>query len=594
MKYFKITKSFNGYANKIDRTKLPVNFLVEGSQNVLSTDGENIKIREGYTLLGASSTTTEPIESSYDWETHNGVSRNIRVYDDGTNDGTLEVLYESSWIEIGNGYTTAVMNFAEYWDTNEVEDVLLFVNGDANIYAWSGGIAKIGVTTANTIQLLDTTTTWSEERFISNGTDYDKIITINGTDYTYTGGESTDTLTGVTPDPSGEASGSISTQTITTKVNKPASGVKNDLIAVLENQVYIGSLTNRQVFKSAVNDFTDYTYSSPRLTGEGALLTLDSSPTGFIVQEEYLYISAGKDQWYRIIFEMSSDLLNETIFVKRLNTTAQESARSQSSIAKIKNQVVYISNEPTLDSLGRIENVDTPQSVNMSDSIKTDFDGYDFTNTHLKYYKNNLYIALPVEGLVLIYNISKGFWEAPQILPVRRFAIIDGELYGHSSNVTETYKLFDGYNDNENPIEAVAKFAYQDFGARAWLKNFDEHFTEGYISTNTKLDLQLNYDYDGFTSVKEYEIEGDDEAILFQSITDSSLGKSSLGKEPLGGPIDAIEELSKFRIKHTIIKDDFFEVQVAYSTNQLNARWEILSFGSNTYLSTNDSINIKK
>jgi len=591
MKDFKIVEQFNGYQSKRDPSKLIPGTLVKGSQNVLSTDGENIKIREGYELYGSASSDVYPIESSYDWNTHNGTERNLRVFNDG--DGKIEVYYED-WIDLGKTFDTAIMNFAEYWDTTESQDILLFVNGDANIYAWSGGIAKIGVTTVNTIQLLDTTTTWSEERFIENGTNYDKKIMINGTEYTYTGGESTDTLTGVTPDPSGEASGSVAIQSITTKSNKPASGIKNDLIAVLENQVYIGSLTDRQVYKSKVNDFLTYTFSSPRLTGEGALLTLDAPPTAFIVQEEYLYISAGNDQWYRVIFEMSSDLLNETLFVKRLSTTAQEGAVSQQAVAKIKNNVVYISKEPTLDTLGRVQDVDTPQATNISDSIKSDFDSYDFSNVDLKYYKNNLYVALPSEGVVLIYNIAKGFWEAPQTLPIRRFAIIDGELYGHSSNVKETYKLFSTYNDNENPIEAVARFSYQDFGARAVLKNFDEHFTEGYISTGTDLELTLKYDYEGFTAISEFKIEGDDDAILFQPPATAGLGKTSLGKEPLGSTQDEIPALAKFRQKDTTLKQDFFELQVEYKTNQSGARWELLSFGNNTYVSGNDSIEIKK
>lgn len=593
MKDFKIVYKFNGYLSKRDPSKLAPGTLVKGSQNVLSTDGDNIKIREGYELYGASSSDLYPIESAYDWNTHNGVSRNLRVFNDGTQ-GVIECYYDGAWIEIADGFDSAQMNFAEYWDTDEAQDILLFVNGNANIYAWSGAIAKIGTTTANTIQLSDTTSTWTEERFIATGTNYDKKIVINGTEYTYTGGESTNTLTGVTPDPSSEPVDSVAVQSVTTKSNKPASGVKNDLIAILENQVYVGSLTNRQVYKSKVNDFLTYTFSSPRLTGEGAILTLDASPTAFIVQEEYLYISAGNDQWYRVIFEMSSDLTNESLFVKRLSTTAQEAAISQNAVAKIKNNVVYISNEPTLDTLGRIEDVDTPQAVNLSDPIKTDFDGYDFSNCDLKYYKNNLYIALPSEGLVLIYNIAKGFWEAPQTLPIRRFAIIGGELYGHSSDVKETYKLFTTYNDNENPIEAVARFSYQDFGARAVLKNFDEHFTEGYISTNTTLDLTVRYDYEGFTAISDFEIKGDDEAILFQPSASGGLGKTSLGKEPLGTTKDEIPDLAKFRQKDTTLKQDFFELQVEYKTNQTGARWELLSFGNNTYISSNDSVEIKK
>ncbi len=38
--------------------------------------------------------------------------------------------------------------------------------------------------------------------------------------------------------------------------------------------------------------FTTWTPSSPRLPGEAANLTFDAVPTGFVVQEDTMYISA--------------------------------------------------------------------------------------------------------------------------------------------------------------------------------------------------------------------------------------------------------------------------------------------------------------
>lgn len=596
------TTEFKGYRTKNDRTKLADGFLVIGSQNVVSTDGDTITPRQGYSLDGQENDALTPIESAYDWGTHSGTEQNLRSYDDELEFRYVDTDGNITWNRLQNGFTGVAFQFAEYWDTNEAEDILLFVNGDGNTYAWSGATTTVASVTLNTITK-EGATSWVEDRFISDGTDYDKKIIINGVTYTYTGGETTATLTGVTPNPTLVTinPGDLAVQAITTKANVPASGYLADLIAVLNNQVWYGWTKSRQVYKSAVNDFTDFNISSPRLVGEGAVLTLDGTPTGFVVQEESMYISAGKDQWYKSDFVLSSDLQNESLTVIRLKTTAQEAAKSQNLIGKIKNSVVYISNEPTLDTLGRIENVDTPQSVPLSDPIKPNFDSYDFTDGDIKYFKNNLYIAVPAESLVLIFNIQKGYWEPPQVLPIRRFAVIGGELYGHSNAIPETYKLFDGLNDRStdddggNPINAIAKFSYQTFGSRVKLKSFDEFFTEGYIATSTNLTLTLNYDYEGYTSITEHAILGNNTNITFQSANNSNnLGSQPLGSQPLGTTQDEITDLAKFRKIHETLRTDFFEIQVQYSTNELSQQWQILAYGCNATLSKNKPISIKR
>jgi len=583
----KTITSFKGYNSRVDPTKLKEGYLVEGSQNVLSTDGENIKIREGTELLGAANTALNAIESSYDWKTHSAVERNLRSYDD-----ELEVYYDGTWTRVENLWTDVDFEFAEWWDETEKQDMLMFVNGDANIYAWSGGIAVIDSTTANTIKKTGTAT-WAEARFTTTDAYGTRQVIINGSAYGYTGGEGTTTLTGVTGDPTGEADASTVIQEVGTITNKPAS-TNNDLISVLNNQLYIADFTKRFVYISKQNDFNTWSPSSPRVPGEAALLTLDGYPTAFIVQEEFMYVSAGTDQWYKTLFELSADGTKEAVNIKRLKTSSQEAAISQGAVCNIKNNVAFVTQENGVDTLGRLENIDTPRSKPLSDAIKTELIDYTTTNVHTKYFKNNIYIALPSEGKVLIYNLEKGYWEAPQIMAIRRLAIIDDELCGHSSAVPETYKLFTGHNDNTNPIEAIAKFSYLQYGDRDRYKSLDEFYSEGYISSNTDLTLQLNIDYDGSTSNPEYAIDGADEDILFLSVKTVGLGKDKLGENPLGTTTDDIDELSKFRQIDTMVKQDFFEIQPVYKTNQVDANWKILAIGSNATYSQNKPITIKK
>jgi len=316
-----------------------------------------------------------------------------------------------------------------------------------------------------------------------------------------------------------------------------------------------------------------------------------------VAQEEDMYIST-KNQWYKTNFTLSDALTTESLTIKLLKTSPLQGAVNKRAVFKAKNDVLFISNESILESLGRVENISTPESVDLSDSIKTKMESLTLTNCTGTYYKNNLYFAFPVDSTVMIFNIEKGFWEAPQILPVRVFSIFGENLYGHSNGVNETYQLFveDEYSDNDNPIDARAVFAYRNYGDRAWKKNFNEWYTEGYITTNTILKVNHNYEFDGYKTKKEYNIDGSDTEgdIILNTGKDISLGKNSLGKEPLGSTTSTINDLKKFRIINKIVKEDFYEHQVSYSSNDVDQRWEILAFGGNVLNSTNNNSRIIK
>jgi len=589
-----------GYWNKPDQTNIPPGILVEGSQNVLINEGERVSIRKGYTLDGQEGTgvVADAIGSSFDWIRHLGDERNLRAYDDELEyryvaaDGTV------SWRRLANSFTSDAFNFAVYWDNSELIERLLMVNGTSNIFDWSGGVTTVASVTANTITVAGTST-WAQLGFYTTGT---RAVTINGVSYAYTGGDGTTTLTGVTPDPlaGGVVAGDIAHQTLRTTANSAMTSIPaalaNAVIEVLNNQVYVGSLTNNQVYVSKQNSFTDYSFSTPRLPGEGALLTLDAPPVGFVAQEEFMYISSGQDFWFKIGYQLSSDNTKEAVNIQRLKTTVQQGAQSQALISKVKNNVFFVSFEPTLDTLGRVELVQTPQTENISDLIEKDFNSYDFTGGSSKYYRNFMYIAVPAEGLVRMFNQSVGRWEAPQILPISRFAIIGGELYGHSSQTNETYKLFSGYNDNGNPIAAVARFSYMNGGKRANKKHMTEWYSEGYISTNTTLTLTIRREYKGAQGIASLPIDGSDSSIIFDLTSDGSLGKKSLGKRSLAGRGATDDESlpPKFRQVNGLTGEDFWEMQPEYSSNDVDQRWEILAFGSDMTGSTAKNSEITK
>lgn len=591
MKRFKLVDKFRGYVNQADITNIAPGFLVSPSQNVEINSGEKVSVVPGYSLVGASSSATTPIESSHWWDTSTDTAIHIRSYDD-----ELEFYYSGSWRRLADGFSSVAFQFAEWWDNTEKLDLLLIVNGDSNMRAWSGGITTFASATSNTITKQGTNT-WAQDRFLTSGT---RQVIIGGITYTYTGGESTTTLTGVTPDPTsgGHAAGDVVHQAIRTTATTPASGFNNDIIAVRENQVWVGDTTKRTVYLSKNTSYTDYTSSSPRLPGEGLSggITIDSPPVAFVVQEEDMYVAGGKSQWYKVKFTLSDDLVNETFTVKRLKTAPLQGPISQSSVANIKNDVAFVTNELTIDTLGRVTSVNEPQTTPLSNPVQDDFDDFDYTiDPHVKYFDGEIWITIPSSSRLMRYDVLSGFWQPPRVAGFSRLEVgSDGNIYGHSSSGPETYLLNDGTNDNENPIHAIAAFAYRNYGERALKKNHDEHYTEGYIAGNTTITAIYKYDFGGVTTIIEKMIEGSDAGILFETVADGSIGKNPFGSNPLGSVTDSASDLPKFRTIHQLRKNDYYEYQVQYESNDVDYRWELIAQGANAVLSGADNVSIKR
>lgn len=476
--------------------------------------------------------------------------------------------------------------------------------------ATSGGTGSGATLNVSALQgtiTITGTTTWAQNGFYTTGT---HSVTVNGTNYQATGGWGTLYLTGVTPDPSALVAGAIVHQTPETTLNASLSGlatVTNDLISNLRNQIYVASFTNRSIYISKVNNYKDYTFTSPvRIVGEGALCTLDGNPTALIPQDVAMYVSAGLNQWYQTQFTLSSDNTKEDFQIVRLKTGALQGTQSQGLTTKISNYIVYVSNEPVLQQLGYVENnIQTPQLSDLSFPIVNDMNSYIFSGGHIQYHKKFVYVSVPSSSTMRVYNMTssdvdpvtslpKHFYESPLTLPIGCFSIIDGNLYGHDFNVPQTYKLFDGYNDNGNFINAVAMFAFDNNEGRSISKGFNEYFVEGYISSNTTLSMGMQYDLDGCATVTSSDILGTDGKIVCIGGDDNSLGKTSHGKSPLGSDLLQTTPQSlppKFRVIKTMDKVPYYEYSPSFSSNGLDQQWELLSFGpawSSTSEGSND------
>jgi hypothetical protein len=289
--------------------------------------------------------------------------------------------------------------------------------------------------------------------------------------------------------------------------------------------------------------------------------------------------------------------LSENIIVERLKTTPRQAARSQEMVSKVKDSVGFVSWEPKYMDLGRVKNnFFTPQSESISDDIINDFAKTDFDNGQIKYGKDYLIMVSPNDGIVWIYDTKNGYWMPPMNWGFSRVSVVDGEWYGHSSSKPETYKLFTGYNYNGNAIFARAYMSYINNDAPADLKNFNEYYVEGYIQANTKMTAGITLDIDGCATNMEGVVDGTDAAIVCLGGDDMSLGKKSIGKYSLARLDDNNFDTlpPKFRVIFTPSRDDYYEYQPYFESNEVDYRWEILRFGPKVEIASHKSVSNKK
>ena len=611
-----------GYRSREDTTLLKPETLVAGSHDVLVGNTGRIRSREGYYLDGASSSVVSATRPLPDWEMGTGFVHHLRAggLTSAGNDGQLQLRWIDTlgalgtaggtyWLPLLTSLTSTYFQSTNYWDTTNLKAKDLLVNRTGVIWEWNGGIGTIKSVTSGTI-VLNGTLTLAQLKFDASG-----YVINAGVVYQYDSiSGQTFTLHSGTPSPVGSVvnspvyqqpvSSSFSGYTFTNSI-APPTGFTCDLIGVLNtNQVMVASIVNNLVYLSKAGTYIDYSQSTARLQYEGDTMETIGAVTAFSPQENDMYISAGLDEWYTTDFVQTTitdsttgtTLTFETSQLAQIKTARNQAAQSQYSTTKIANNVVYLSNEPFINSLGRVANIlQTPQITNLSYPIVTDMNLYNFTDASAYYFQLKLYVAVPQSGVVLIYNMTNPktpFWEAPQYLPISGFCSVGNTLIGHSYNTFESYVMFTGYSDRAatanstgNPINSIALFAFQTVGLRAFRKSMNKFFVEGYITEPTTISVGLIFrsPQNGVSASQTLTIKGTGVYVL-NNVVDDSLGKMALGKNPLGIDLPQAQQKNLppyFAVIITEPRDPFLSYQPMFSSVGTNQRWEILSFGSN-------------
>jgi len=613
---FKIIRRFNGYNSGRDKTNLDPRFVIRGSQNIYKRQSGTMAVRPGLKRRGAADSTVAEVKSSFEWESSIALTRPMRVVDgnlqvesDIVTSGTLV------WYTLLSSLTKTRFVFDTIWDNTAKVDFLTFVKGDANIHKWSGGIGTIVSTTATVITLNATA--------VSLGFDASGSVTINGTVYTYSG-ISGSTLTGVSPDVTGEANGSVVLEDVITTADKPESGFICDFIKTINNQLHVGSYASRVVHISDDADYLDYTVPSPRIPGSPELLIFDNLVRGLGVFNGVLAVTAGFRDWYSVKFQQItvSTTLTEQTIVDKFDTSELDAALSHEYITNVGDSLVYLSRKNEIRILGNFKNISRPSFATLSLPIKDELFNLTFAEVQgdtsggeLKSVSEKLYLTSVSDGKTFIHEtretlaesgevFAERFWYPPQIWGISRIAVIGGVEFGHSIANPQIYQLWDtdqwhddSPSDEDMPYTARLRMAYRNVGKRGTLMKMDMVYYEGYMTQGTTLRSRVFFDYQGSEITQQVPINLPEEestlkklAKFFTGFVTIGLGDSSPGDNPLGEGLteDELdqERVPKFRKITDLSEVDVFEYSLEVFSDTVGSRWEMLALGTNAIRST--------
>lgn len=454
------------------------------------------------------------------------------------------------------------------------------------------------------------TDTWFQNGFTTTGS-----ITIGGATYAYTGGNTTLTLFGVTPDPTVIVPG-VALQTIVEHTNIYAPTYNPDFLKVVNNQVYLGSYISRLIPISKGDDFTDYTIPTPRVAQDPGLVTLDGAAKGIGVRQGNATVGYGSNGWMTISF---SDITVGTDVVNIINQKNSPVAILQAPLAhefidSVGDNLIYLAQDQQLRAFGDFNNLFVAGYPSYSQDVATELSEETFTGGALKCIGEFVYISAPNSGKVYLRQertrvdsggnvVNESLWHSPFIWNATAVNQIDGTVVVFSNANPQIYAVWDTnqwHDDSPSgeflPYSCVCALSYRGEQRRQGLWSGDKNFTEGYITAGTPLMLQMNYGYQGVTSTVNVPINTVARpAFLFQTPL-ASLGDNSLGDEPLGngGITEAGQDpdtLPKFKVINSLPIVNCFEYQPIFYTDFADAQWEILATATNFGIEPDEQAN---
>lgn len=585
---FALTQKFTaGHHVKLQDDEVPTGASVFGSQNFIIDDDGKPRLRPGSEYLGRISPYTSACTGSATLRRRDGVkipvvfsgSYSIYLHPDFNDWVALEydLSAGSKWGACPSDVNTGTMNN------------LCMASQNDNFRIWNGATCMVDTATATTITAKGSTSL-ADRGFTSGGS-----LSVNGVYHTYSG-ISGNQFTGVSPDPSASVEWAGIAQRPVQYASAPKGNIllaaPNGRVLVMNVKPASGMAGGGQVYGSRIADPTYWTIPTAHIPGDPFVLNISEggfNVTGAIQYERGFLI--WKDNYIAqlTVSQDSNDLWNIRPFINYdEHNGGDEGSVSADAVFRLGNQVYFVSPTAAINTVERIANVNYPQSVPISDPIKS----YLETLTMDAYingcgWRGRAYFFFPTDGVTLVYDARYGCWMPPFIgMKVVSSFVMGGKLYGTLQDSPNIVELWTGDTDLKDestvgfPINGEWRSGRMDFGSADRRKVFTRYYIEGEMESSGSATFEWAFNENG--KVLSGTLQGTETAFFYEPATSEGFGESSFGELPFGGePVDDSDLLNgrrRFRIKISVNKYSFYNLQFRIKTSSY---FKLIAHGPN-------------
>lgn len=517
------------------------------------------------------------------------------------------------WVLFQEGFTAgSVFGFATNDLSTDNLNKLVMCNARQNYRIWSGAIDVLSswtsapntITTASSTGLADGLFTPTGTIIISNK--------IRQREFDYTGITGS-TFTGVTPDPNTGFGGGnlfVGGEGITQKpVEYPSAPKGNVLLCTNSARVLVANVLNSttdepgggQVYGSAIDDPSDFSFGSPRQPGEGFIASYaqgGGTITGLSQKENVNYIFKPETiQLMSFTTDGEDFVIQQPLTSYDERTSADEGAVGALAVFRSENTIIFVSPTNTINSVNRIQNIDYVQTLPISDAIKdlVDICVFDAQTAGIGY-RGRMYIAcksssqVDINDTVLVYNQRYRCWESPIVgLSIASWFVYNQNLYGCLATTPDVIQMIVGTTDFQSttspgqPIDALLTLGVRNYGTRDKRKEFDQYYIEGEMSEAGN--AIFAFSYDSGAEVRQGQLQGTEEGFFFSDESDGEFGLVPFGIETFGPEVIPGSDTSirRFRIILTTVPRPFYTLAFAIQTASY---FKLIAHGPNARLST--------
>lgn len=316
---------------------------------------------------------------------------------------------------------------------------------------------------------------------------------------------------------------------------------RGNILKVLFQQMYVAGVKNSPttVYRSKLNDASNFTFAATRLAGEGDAVEFPSDGPIYDIEvyESSLAVFTESTVHQLTYTQDANDLAQKNPLVKSpyIGTTGR--------VNRMMNDIAFVNPSKEVTTLSRVPFRDTrPLPANIAWTIKTAMRLYGTDKARIINYRNYMFVALKettnssTNDVVIVYDNVYEKWIGEWDMPISDFTTYNNELYFFSSASNEAYKML---TSRTAQIKGETVIGYDTEVETNWVNRTqtginNQFFTmitfRGWIKENTPITFSLYHDF----SVEPTNTWVFDPAEVSQDIILGNTAENVMGVTPLG------------------------------------------------------------